>query len=427
MLLRSASFAILIASAGLASAQTVPPVLTPTDPSLRLWLRADAGVTSESPGPGDPGRPVLQWQDQSQYGTILAPRTDSNPNGPIGGFPVEEKPNLVSTTLNGNTFPTIRFDVSGDAFADLDSNGNGPIDRLYQTNNLGANDPLVIADGQSFTSFAVFLPTNTTTPALGFQSVYAKRGTNGSLYGLQIKNVNNFGQFLTVSYDATEQYLTGTKPVENKFHVTSLVIEDVAGPNDPLKWFDDGSESVATKMVDVGVRERNGITPVTTFASRNPASSVTEPFAIGGHSQNCCGELEEFRGNIAEIIIFARTLTPQEFADVENYLDAKYFATAPAGVAGDYNKNGAVDAADYTLYRDKQGQTFTLDNENPAAITPGLVDTEDYTFWQSRFGSTSGSASLASVSVPEPSTLSAACGLAASALLMGIFTSHSRR
>ena len=61
--------------------------------------------------------------------------------------------------------------------------------------------------------------------------------------------------------------------------------------------------------------------------------------------------------------------------------------------AGDYNDNGIVDAADYTLWRDHLGQTFTLMNENPAAATPGVVDAEDYAFWKSHFGQSLGSGS----------------------------------
>ena len=153
----------------------------------------------------------------------------------------------------------------------------------------------------------------------------------------------------------------------------------------------------------MGVTKANG-DPATLIASRN--ASVPEPFGIGGHSQNCCGEGETFAGNIAEIIIFARALTAQEFSDVEDYLDAKYFAAATMGVPGDYNQNGTVDAADYVLWRKNLGQMVSLENENPSPLTPGFVDTEDYDFWRSRFGETSGVGSGAMAgSVPEPGAL----------------------
>jgi hypothetical protein len=75
---------------------------------------------------------------------------------------------------------------------------------------------------------------------------------------------------------------------------------------------------------------------------------------------------------------------------------------------GDYNGNGIVDAADFTVWRDLLGQSITLPGERPDAMTPGLVDQEDYEFWKLHFGETvggpgSGSAGTSPVtSVPEP-------------------------
>jgi hypothetical protein len=63
-----------------------------------------------------------------------------------------------------------------------------------------------------------------------------------------------------------------------------------------------------------------------------------------------------------------------------------------AGVAGDYNNNGVVDAADYVVWRKGLGTTYTQD---------------DYGVWRSHFGQTSadgGSAATANVAVPEPAS-----------------------
>jgi len=105
---------------------------------------------------------------------------------------------------------------------------------------------------------------------------------------------------------------------------------------------------------------------------------------------------------------------------------------------GDYSGNGVVDAADYTVWRDRLGQSVVLPNEDPST-TPGSVTPEDYLVWKNNFGSTqsggglgafevftgavryqafslgAGSGALESLPVPEPSTfvlaVALACGL----------------
>jgi hypothetical protein len=69
--------------------------------------------------------------------------------------------------------------------------------------------------------------------------------------------------------------------------------------------------------------------------------------------------------------------------------------TTPDGVAGDYNGNGVVDAADYVQWRNGG----PLMNESASL---GSVDDEDYTFWRSRFGATSAGSGSAQAAVPEP-------------------------
>ncbi len=68
-------------------------------------------------------------------------------------------------------------------------------------------------------------------------------------------------------------------------------------------------------------------------------------------------------------------------------------------LAGDYNDDGVVDAADYTVWRNSVG-TGSLTNET---VSPGVVDEADYLEWKANFGQSSGSGSLASqAAVPEP-------------------------
>ncbi len=77
---------------------------------------------------------------------------------------------------------------------------------------------------------------------------------------------------------------------------------------------------------------------------------------------------------------------------------------------GDYNRNGVVDAADYTLYRETIGSTTQLaaDGNNDGAI--GVAD---YDVWRQNFGSMQASAAVA---IPEPAGLVVLVALAGLAI-----------
>lgn len=84
--------------------------------------------------------------------------------------------------------------------------------------------------------------------------------------------------------------------------------------------------------------------------------------------------------------------------------------TAPL-VPGDYNGNGVVDAADYTVLRDSLGSTgagLPADGNGD-----GVVDTADYTFWAARFGDGAPAAA-----VPEPAAVAQLAILAVSAMAL---------
>lgn len=65
-------------------------------------------------------------------------------------------------------------------------------------------------------------------------------------------------------------------------------------------------------------------------------------------------------------------------------------------VPGDYNRNGRVDSADYTIWRDSIGSSRTAADGDGN----GTVNSADYTYWRTRFGRT-GSFSSSAILVPE--------------------------
>jgi hypothetical protein len=97
-------------------------------------------------------------------------------------------------------------------------------------------------------------------------------------------------------------------------------------------------------------------------------------------------------------------------------------ATSPVPT-GDYNGNGVVDAADYTIWRGTLGQTVTS-GAGADGNGNGMIDSGDYDFWKSRFGNLTagaGSGAALSAAVPEPTSLvlSALGGLMLAALSAG--------
>jgi hypothetical protein len=70
-------------------------------------------------------------------------------------------------------------------------------------------------------------------------------------------------------------------------------------------------------------------------------------------------------------------------------------------LAGDFNSDGVVNAADYTLYRDNLGTSFNLGgNGNEAGASAGVVDAADYALWSANYGATAAGSALQAV--PEP-------------------------
>lgn len=89
----------------------------------------------------------------------------------------------------------------------------------------------------------------------------------------------------------------------------------------------------------------------------------------------------------------------------------------------DYNRNGVVDTADYTVWRDSFGQTgseLAADGSGPAGAPDMLVDQHDYSFWKANFGESvvtgSESTEQSLVAVPEPPP----CALLFAGLILGV-------
>jgi hypothetical protein len=79
----------------------------------------------------------------------------------------------------------------------------------------------------------------------------------------------------------------------------------------------------------------------------------------------------------------------------------------PVGLAGDYNGDNEVDAADYVVWRAAMTGGVTLANET---ASPGVVDQADFDAWRANFGAAAGETAVGDsqigmTAVPEPASL----------------------
>ncbi|MEX2170092.1 MAG: hypothetical protein WD851_12345 [Pirellulales bacterium] len=84
------------------------------------------------------------------------------------------------------------------------------------------------------------------------------------------------------------------------------------------------------------------------------------------------------------------------------WLDNVRLSGVALSAPGDYNSDGIVDVADYTVWRDTLGSTTNLAADGNGS---GSVDAGDYGVWKSRFGQTLGAGTVTdNGSLPEPTT-----------------------
>jgi len=90
---------------------------------------------------------------------------------------------------------------------------------------------------------------------------------------------------------------------------------------------------------------------------------------------------------------------------ITNLQDNVFFATTP-GMPGDFNTDGVVDSADYTLWRNTLG-TSVAPFQGADATGDGLVTIADYEMWKSNFGMVLGASGAGAdrlPAVPEPAS-----------------------
>jgi hypothetical protein len=102
------------------------------------------------------------------------------------------------------------------------------------------------------------------------------------------------------------------------------------------------------------------------------------------------------------------TLFPNGSNYYRNMTSGMHVVAGPVllGMSGDYNRDGTVDASDYTVWRNTFGSEIDLRADGDH---DGHVTSSDYEYWKTRFGNTSdvGNSDLVE-NVPEPTAISLA-------------------
>ncbi len=179
----------------------------------------------------------------------------------------------------------------------------------------------------------------------------------------QVKLVNEVNQPLNIDYYEIKSAGGALNPTGWNS------LDDQEGGDPPGQGWDESGGSSANQLIELFL----GDTPYTVPA--NGSLNLGNAFNIGG----------------ANDLTFQFGLSDGAGLLLSGSVD---YITGPGGVAGDYNGNGVVDAADYVQWRNGG----PLQNDP----TPG-VQPADYNFWRSRFGAIAGVGSGVAGGVPEPS------------------------
>ncbi|QDV73971.1 dockerin type I domain-containing protein [Botrimarina mediterranea] len=143
--------------------------------------------------------------------------------------------------------------------------------------------------------------------------------------------------------------------------------------------------------------ELNGVQTTSLLSESYLQSSST--FAAGGAAISL-GSIYNTSLDARDLEFYYETPTGQRLRGYVEYI---------SGVLPDFNSDGKVDAADYTVWRDNEGITTGATLAQGDANGDGAVNSADYLAWKTQYGATAAPA----LAVPEPVTLASA--------LLGLF------
>ena len=168
---------------------------------------------------------------------------------------------------------------------------------------------------------------------------------------------------------------------DGQWHYLIATFDPTIGSTGELRMViasEDGSQTVASSLI---TNNFNGL----------PTTSGDGNLLIGRHQFSLAGDHRTFLGLIDEV----------QLSDGIVPAGMRLGAITGFGIGGDFNNDGIVNAADYTVWRNQYGDTGpSLDSD---ANGNGVVDQLDYEIWVANYAISTSSTST--VSVPEPFSL----------------------
>ncbi len=136
-------------------------------------------------------------------------------------------------------------------------------------------------------------------------------------------------------------------------------------------------------------------------ADNNDDTEIIESFLTGSSViTNAAGEISlgnAFVPGSTQDLAFVYHIAGQGAIETTGLVT---YVSAP-GLPGDFNADGMVSVADYTVWRDNLGSSNPLSgNGDESGDSAGVVDAADYGVWKNNYGASG--ASVAALSVPEP-------------------------
>jgi hypothetical protein len=362
---------------------------------------------------------TLDYRDNVQIGSILKVPSQISGNGGLiksgqGELVLNNANNdylglndIRNGALSGTTIDDEGINCSF-GLSDFAISRDGVL--AYDGATAETNRSITLRDG--FGSVAVDQPDTTLTwngPIVGSQQLFTKYGP-GTLYlgsdSNSFRGVDVYAGTLVIGYPGALP--TGAEVINTGIFQADADIISIGGTTliADDAFVTAGSVEARGLSIEVGGGVATGI-----GVYRPNSKLIAGELSISELTVTLANGFTPHAGNSFDILDW-QTLDggfsvnlpplPTSLSWDESQLFTAGVLSVVAALTGDYNHDGVVNAADYTIWRDTLGSTTDLraDGNNN-----GVIDQGDYDIWTANFGKTSNNGLGSGARVPEPQTV----------------------